>query len=791
MLRILLGLAALGWLVTTPPTARAEIEFTSEHLTFRLDNRGRVVELRDRLHGTNYAVLSHAAPLLTAYLVDGPRAPDSVSWQPRLNRLTFDFAATTLVVEVRAAETHLTFEVLEAMPQGGIERIQWGPVATSLRESVAEVVGVAVGDTFAIGLLGLNPKTLGGWADDAEGRDTSRGRAATTTDWGTSLQAYAFDRSLPRRVDAWGGHFPNMPVPPIAGETLVGSKIAIFGAPAGDALQRIGEIARAEGLPQPSYQGVWSRLNPELGRSYLIAEFSESNIAAMVDYARQGNFLSLYHPNPFASWGHYQPSPQYFPSGEAGLKACVDHATQAGLLLGVHTLTNFIQTSDPYVTPRPDPRLAKTGSSRLVGDITADATTLEVESPEYFDNQQANWLRTVMIDGELIRYGRISQAPPWQLLDCQRGAFGSQAAEHRAGSEVAKLMDHPYRVFLADHDLQREIAIRLAELFNRTGLNHLDFDGHEGCWASGQGDYGIEMFAQVFYDHVDHFVHNGTSNSQPFYWHINTCCNWGEPWYGGFRSSMAEYRINNQALLERNWMPKMLGWFQFTAETSLADIEWLMARSAGYDSGFAMVASESVFNQNPSTDQLLEKIRQWEALRMSGAFSAEQQRAMQDSQREFHLRHSAEGPMLHPYHTTETFQHIPRQLQPGEPTASQWQFTQAGERQPLQLVLEVTGEQGEVSDIQFEIDNYLTLTIPAPLKAGQTLICDGTPVLRVFGSDGRQIATQTLDQPPPQLAAGPHTVILDAVFETGAGLSLSCHFKSLGEGQPVGTASAP
>lgn len=791
MIRFLLGLAALGWLAAAHCTARAEIDFTSEHLRLRLDSRGWVVELEDRLQGTSYAVPPHTAPLLTAYLVDGPRSPDSVSWQPESSRLTFDFGDAALVVGVSVAATHLTFEVLETTPEGAIERIQWGPVATSLRDQVSEVVGVAIGGEFAIGLLGLNPKTLGGWADDAEGRDTSRGRAATATEWGSSLQAYTFDRSLPRRVDAWGGHFPNMPVLPIADETLVGSKIALFGAPAGDALQRIGEIAQAEGLPKPMFQGVWSRLNPELGRSYLIAEFGESNIETMVGYARKGNFLSLYHPNPFASWGHYQPSPRYFPSGEAGLKACVDHATQAGLLIGVHTLTNFIQTSDRYVTPQPDRRLAKTGSSRLVADVTADATTLEVESPEYFDNQQANWLRTVMIDGELVRYGRVSQSPPWQLLDCQRGAFGSRAVEHVAGSEVAKLMDHPYRVFLADHDLQREIAIRLAELFNRTGLNHLDFDGHEGCWASGQGDYGIEMFAQVFYDHVDHFVHNGTSNSQPFYWHINTCCNWGEPWYGGFRSSMAEYRINNQALLERNWMPKMLGWFQFTAETSLADIEWLMARSAGYDSGFAMVASESVFAENPSTDMLLETIRQWEALRMGGAFSEQQKLAMRDSQREFHLRHAAEGPTLHPYHTTELFQHAPRTLQPGEPTASQWQFTLTGQRQPLQMVLEVIGEQGEVSDIQLEIDNYLTLTIPAPLKAGQTLICDGTPLLRVFGADGRQVSKHLLDQPLPELAAGRHTVLVDATFESGTELSLNGHFKSLGEGQAVGPPRKP
>ncbi len=112
--------------------------------------------------------------------------------------------------------------------------------------------------------------------------------------------------------------------------------------------------------------------------------------------------------------------------------------------------------------------------------------------------------------------------------------------------------------------MQNEIAKNLALLCNETGIDHLDFDGHEGGQASGQGDYGIEAFSKTFYDHADHFVVNGTSNSKHFYWHMNTYCNWGEPWYGGFRESMQEYRIANQALFERNYMPNMMGWYLMT-----------------------------------------------------------------------------------------------------------------------------------------------------------------------------------------------------------------------------------
>ena len=52
------------------------------------------------------------------------------------------------------------------------------------------------------------------------------------------------------------------------------------------------------------------------------------------------------------------------------LEFIVNRAEKQGVHLGLHTLSNFITTNDPYVTPIPDPRLAKVGSSVLVNSIT-------------------------------------------------------------------------------------------------------------------------------------------------------------------------------------------------------------------------------------------------------------------------------------------------------------------------------------------------------------------------------------------------------------------------------------
>jgi hypothetical protein len=772
-------------LTTGTGITRADVVFDTDDFHVQIDETGGVTSLLDRSQQAEYVASEQESVLLKTAAAGELQAPHKSSWNEAARHLTLEYKHAQVAVEVATSPTHITFEIIEVTPAETVDRIQWGPIATTISTHVGEVVGVVRDERFAIGMLGLNVKTLGGPADNDEGRDVSRGRAAMPTSWGSTLHAYTFDRSRPRHVDVWGGQFPKMPVPSIAGETIVGSKIALFGVAADQALDRIGQIEVAEQLPHPVYQGKWSRQNRELGRSYLIAGFSEATIEEMIGYAKRGNFLSLYHPGPFKSWGHYELNPGDFPHAEAGMKACVEKAKDAGLLLGVHTLTNFINTNDSYVTPVPDPRLAKTGSSQLVSAIGPEDTTIEVASPEYFNNTKSNWLRTVMIGQELVRYGRVSDSAPWKLLDCQRGAFGTQPANHAQGDEVAKLMDHPYRVFLTNYELQNEIAQSLAALFNRTGISHFDFDGHEGCHSSGQGDFGIEMFAKVFYDHVDHFVHNGTSNSQPFYWHINTCCNWGEPWYGGFRSSMAEYRINNQAMLERNFMPKMLGWFQLTANTTLADIEWLMARSAGYDSGFALSTSRDALRQNPLTDSLLDTIRTWEQLRMDGAFSAAQREALRDTTREFHLAQSDGKPVLQPYLVSDTFTYQYVQRQPGEPTFAEWNYTQPGEKQPLQFSLEAKGQGGAVDNIALEFDNYLSVSIPLTIQAGQTLLCDGTTTLRVYDPAGRQVQTHKLQAPPPAISPGAHAITFSCDFQGESPPIVEVRWKALGPGEAV------
>ncbi len=772
--------------------AIADVKFETEKLRIVIDTRGSLSSLYDIPHGREYLSTQASAPLLSIKANGLWEEPASLTYKRKTQTATVTYpkSGVTAYVKIVARTTHVVFELKRVQPEGGAECILWGPYPTTISQTVGEIVGVARDGTFALGIQALNVKTLGGTPVNEEGVEPSRGRAAERRPWGSTLQAFSLDRSRPRLIPVWNGNFPAMPVPAIKGESVVGSKIALFGSSDSTVLECIGEIELAEGLPHPLIDGVWAKLSAESGRSYLIASYSEETVDELLEFTRRAGLLSLYHMEPFESWGHYEISRKDFPHGAAGLRRCVEKAKAMGIRLGGHTLTSFINTHDPYVTPVPDPRLAKTGSSRLNDDVDSATTVIPVASPEYFSNEKANWLHTVVIDQELIRYRAVSAAPPWKLLDCDRGAFGTRRSAHRMNSEVGKLLDHPYNVFFPNIELQSVIATGLAKRFNETGLSHLDFDGREGCWATGQGDYAQDLFARVFYDNLDHDVINGTSTSTHFYWHINTYCNWGEPWGGGFRETMQEYRISNQALFERNYLPNMLGWYQLTETTSLAEMEWMLARGAGFNAGFAMATSLESLRKNGDTHILLDAIREWEKARHAGAFTVQQADRLKNPRNGFHLEVLADDAWnLFPLHESSEYERAYTLDQPRDMPASRWELRNPDGEQPMQFRLRVTGDSGSITNPVIAVDDSPAWQLPVALKVGESLVCDGTAMLRTYDAKGLQTGVVMSPVTIPGIHEGKHPLLFTCGFVGGPTLKAVLTIMTLGKAERIGKGS--
>jgi hypothetical protein len=627
--------------INLPIAVKSQIRLIGGDLTMVADLSGKLEKLNHQKSTISY-LREDTVSYLLAVISNGrfiPPLSAGCNADTSLIYLGFEDDEIRVELQVKRAPAYIVLEVVLAEPPEKIDAIVWGPYHTTIAKTVGEVVGVVRDDSAAIGMQVLNPRTSGG-DYSPDGLCEERGSLALRGTRGSRLQAYCINRDRYRLVSAMG--HSRIPVKPLDGASVTGSRIALFSCEESEVLNVIEQIVKGENLPYPKYQGRWTKKAFLTGKSYMISDFGEADIDEAIGYAIRGGFFSLYHEGPFKTWGHYEIDTDLFPGGRAGVRKCAEKAKRSGLLFGAHTLTNFISTGDRYVTPIPTPHLAMSGFSFLDDSIDPAIKSIRVKDPTCFRRHPSDILHTVMIGQELITFQDITENEPWMLLGCRRGAFGTTPSSHDPGDSVRKLIDHPYKVFFPDIHLQREIAINLAQLFNETGISHLDFDGHEGCFASGEGDYAFNCFPGDFYRTIGHEFVNGTSRSKPYYWYINTFCNWGEPWYGGFTESMQEYRISNQDFFTRNYLPNMMGWYMLTDTTTLREMEWMLARAAGYNAGFAMVARMKSVRNNPAGKELLDIIREWESARLQGAFTNEQRALLRDPSKEFHLEKAGE-----------------------------------------------------------------------------------------------------------------------------------------------------
>ncbi len=777
--RILMG--PLFLLVLAIP-ARAEVVFETECLSIRIDDTGTVRSLLNRASGTNYVTPQQPAPLLSVRIAGQFQAPRAMRYEESRGTLTLQYSEGVAAVLIAATKpTHVTFEVASVESKDKVELVVWGPYPTTIKEVIGETVGVVRNDSFALGIQALNAKTLGGYPTNENDVMAGRGDTAQPAGFGSVLQALTRDRSQDRIIPNWGHERYFVPAHDDGG--VIGSKIALFGCPAGQVLRTIGEIEVAEGLPHPMIDGIWGKVAPGATAAYLIVGFGEDTIGEAIAITKRAGLRYLYHGGPFSTWGHFQLDPRQFPNGWMGMENCVEKARADGVHLGVHTLSNFITTNDPYVTPAPDERLAKVGSGILTEDIDAGQTEIPIADPGWFNQMKNNTLKTVQIGQELIRYTSVSEEAPWRLLDCRRGVYQTQAAVHSKDAPIAKLMDHAYKVFLTNAELSQEVATRLADLFNQTGLMQISFDGLEGNWSTGMGQYGRTLFVTTWYDHLRDDLRgrviNDASNPGHYFWHIYTRMNWGEPWYAGFRESQTEYRLQNQDYFRRNLMPCMLGWFNMTALTSPEDVEWLLARAAGFDAGFALNTSLGVVRDNGLSEPILQAINAWETARMSGVFSESQRHRLQDIRQEFHLE-TSDAHLWNLYPVYSSKHTLAQQVQPGQPTEATWELNNPHEAQPLQFILQVSGDAA-VSDVMLEIDRIGDASIPLTLQPGSTLKCSGRGQGIVYDRNWNEVARVTLKASELQMDLGRHQVHFACRFQTADQPQVKLEFRTVGE----------
>jgi hypothetical protein len=802
-------LILVGTILLIVNSANSQVVFKTKEWLFALNKSGVVSSMKNLALNKEYLIADSANALLSIKYQGKIIAPSNCDWNSKLSELSFQYPSVGMVAVVKAKSynNYLSFEIIRMKGFEKLDLVLWGPFPTSIADSIGEVVGVVRDKEFAIGIQALNVKTLGGYPSaesdvepsydifesgnniDIKAEDRTRllfrGDVARPTSYGSVMQAYCRNRNKDRVIENWSHKFYQAPAFEDGG--VIGSKIALFGVKVSEALATLSSIEINEGLPHPLLDGVWGKTATNASESYIIMNFGTSTLQEAINATKATGLRYLYHEDPFATWGHFDLKKTEFPENWKSLKESSLKANVQGIRLGVHTLSNFITTNDAYITPIPDKRLAKVGFSKLTQSIDHTATEISIEDPIYFNQFQNNTLKSVVIGEEIIRYTSVSESAPWKLLKCTRAAFATKASAHQAGDSIGKLMDHGYQVFLTNASLLQEMSKTIARLFNETGLMQISFDGLEGCWSTGMGQYARQLFTKTWYDNLTPSlkgrVINDASNPGHYFWHIYTRMNWGEPWYAGFRESQLQLRLKNQQFYKRNLMPSMLGWFSLKMETMPEDIEWMLALGAGYNAGFGLSTNLETLQKHGKNTEIFSLIRHWEKLRLKQAFSEDQKERMRSLKSEFHIDSISANKYELSTIYNAYFKHKLVKKQPGEPTVTSFDFDNKAKEQTLRFIL-TTGSGNETGEIisnpSISVGQQDALTLPVSLKRNQILYCNGKNIL-LYDNQWHLIKEFDKQLVIPKLLSGNNTIQFNGDNASSAEGDIKIELRVIGE----------
>lgn len=535
-------------------------------------------------------------------------APDKLTCTA--DTITLFFGEMRVVLSYRYRKNgSLRLEVRE-IPDA-VDHYVFGPYACPDTVECGEWLGAAwAQDGSAVCIQSLNPKTVG---ENAPG-----GSAAVLRDGTGYLSCSADNMSRPKIIPRlYGDNFENVTAAPVEGPDayITGAAVVLTCAASGkDLLSDIGSLETEEGLPHPTVDGEWAKTSKKTKGYYLV--FGGGDINTQIRMAERAGARCIYFSDPFRSWGHFDINPDLYPGGKEEFCRMMEHAREHGVNVGFHTLSNFIHGHDPYVSPVPHKELLAFDPTPLLSDIS-DADT-EIPLSEKLNYGVYTTVRAARIGDEIIRFAGWDEEKH-ALTGCQRGYFGTTACSHKAGETVTRLADHGYGTLFPTLKLQGELADRISTLIRDAGIRRMSFDGMEGCFYPGRGEYGASEYVRRVFAQTDGELLCDASGCTHYRWHAHSYLNWGEPWCdSGLRGGMFNYRARNQDLFDRNLMPRMLGWYRISPSngrfegTSPETMESYLASSVGFNAGLCIniQCAESDY-----LNMLLDKIRDWQEFR--------------------------------------------------------------------------------------------------------------------------------------------------------------------------------
>lgn len=435
----------------------------------------------------------------------------------------------------------------------------------------------------------------------------------------------------------WAQPVHSLTVSTVKEHGLTPASFAVLAVPEAEFWKTVERFEHIAGLPSPRLDGVWNKTSPAVKRSYLfLTNFHEAEFDDALALAQRGGFRMVLLGQE--SWsrgtGHYEIDRAHFPDGLAGLKRTIGRFHAAGIKVGLHFLSASIYPPDPYIVPVPDRRLVLGVSTTLAADVDAAATFLPTPTPPgAFPAQDGGYEgpgTVLRIGDELISYRDRSMASSPGFSGCTRGYLGTKAAKHGKGERVAHLVrSFGYHLYDMDTTLLNEVAANFARVADACEIDMIYFDGSERL----QGDhwYYNPRMHKAFYDAVANKNMLLQASSYSHYsWHM-LARSASADGHGDLKGYLDE-RSPWFDSLAREGLPLDIGWYYgYDPNQTLDQYEYILGTTIGYNSSMSYQVSPAAAARHPFTGPLLDLIRRYEALRLSGRVPEEMKKRLRVS----------------------------------------------------------------------------------------------------------------------------------------------------------------
>ncbi|MBD3181090.1 hypothetical protein GF312_02290 [Candidatus Poribacteria bacterium] len=512
---------------------------------------------------------------------------------------------------------------------------------------------------------------------------------------------------------------------------FAGAKVAIIGCPQKYlrfVMQEV--VTETPELPKSNVGGPWA-LDSENNRGSYMFNFgglSEENVDDWIALAKKVgvNQIDFHGGNSFR-FGDCRPNPETYPNCRASFKAVIDKLHEAGILAGFHTYAFFIAKDCPWVTPVPDPGLAKDATFTLSESITVDTVIVPVEeSTESMSTVTGFFVRnsvTIQIEDELITYSGISKEKPYAFTNCNRGAYGTKPAQHDAGARVHHLKEC-FGLFAPDpdSDLFYKVAETNADMYNECGFDMMYLDALDGEDVLGGGENSWHYGSKFVFELVKRAKKSPIMEMSTFHhhlWYVRARMGaWDHPTRSHKRFIDVHCSANED--IKRMFLPPHLGWWAVKTWTGhqgeptfADDIEYLCCKCIGTEAGLSIMGiTPDNISQIPAYERLSEIMRQYEMLRRSNYFSNDIKEKLKVPGDEYTLKQRKDGSWYF-----LPIQYVKHKVEGIDGWSNRWSIDNKFQDQPLKLRIEALtsadnyGEEDNPILLGFESIEELTESV--------------------------------------------------------------------------------